>query len=426
MSVQIEIDKQGSVFTCLDLITGKVVFNVGKNTTETVSSINVKLEGVSKTRLLVPKENEPHDSRNKKAHIEIHKLLYQVKTIFPPEQVRKSQEAAGSSGETDFTLPAGKHTYPFSFRIPINNSCRPLDSLFSKLSIKEGNVEYAKDAEYHTKNTLPPSLHSLPGESQGEGGSIRYYIKATVNRPQFYKTNVRREAFFAFLPIDPPRAAAKGEIYARREHLLHFPPLTPLPKKRGFWGKSKPEIQTPLHPNEEPRFTIEARLPSPAVLAPKEPFGLRIIMVKLAPFKTPVVLRQIQLRLVMTTYITAHEHSKKVTLTVPLFNTSTDYRLGIPIPYTFSPTDTRPRAQLEADPRIWENWVLPENISPSFRTCNIARNYQLEVTLGVSLGENAAVDVSKPSEIILYHLTAHTGLANPPPHPHRSLHWLHA
>lgn len=39
-----------------------------------MSSINVKLEGVSKTRLLVPKENESHDSRNKKAHIEIHKV----------------------------------------------------------------------------------------------------------------------------------------------------------------------------------------------------------------------------------------------------------------------------------------------------------------------------------------------------------------
>ncbi|KAF8458021.1 hypothetical protein BGX38DRAFT_1155113 [Terfezia claveryi] len=396
MSVRIEIDKQGSVFTCLDLITGRVVFNVEKNTTETVSSINVKLEGVSKTRLLGPKENDLHDNprSSKKVHIEIHKLLYQVKTVFPPEQIRKSQEAAGGSGETDFTLPAGTHTYPFSFRIPINNSCRPLDSLFSKLTVKEGNLEYARDAEQHTKNTLPPSLHSQPGGSQGEGGSIRYYIKATVNRPQFYRMNVRKEAFFVFLPIDPPREVAQAEVFARREHLLHFPLLTPLPKKKkGFWGKSKePEIQTALHPNEEPRFTIEARLPSPPVLVPKKPLSLRIIMAKLAPFKTPVVLRQVQLRLFMTTLITAHEHSKKVTFTVPLFNTYTDYRLGMPIPYTFGPTDALPGAQLEADPRIWENWVLPENISPSFRTCNIARSYQLEVTLGVSLGEGGIVD----------------------------------
>lgn len=411
MSVRIEIDKQGSVFTCLDLITGRVVFNVEKKTTETVSSIIVKLEGVSTTRLLVPKENELHDNprSSKKVHTEIHKLLYQVKTVFPPEQIRISQEAAGSSGETDFTLPAGTHTYPFSFRIPINNSCRPLDSLFSKLSVKGGNLEYARDAEHHTKNTLPPSLHSQPGGSQGEGGSIRYYIKATVNRPQFYRMNVRKEAFFVFLPIDPPREAAQGEIFARREHLLNFPLLTPpLPKKKkkGFWGKSKePEIQTPLYPNEEPRFTIEARLPSPPVLVPKEPLSLRIIMAKLAPFKTPVVLRQVQLRLFMTTFITAHEHSKKVTFTVPLFDTHTDYRLGMPIPYTFGPTDALPGAQLEADPRIWENWVLPENISPSFRTCNITRSYQLEVTLGVSLGKGGIVDQIP----LLIPIEVHTG-----------------
>lgn len=256
---------------------------------------------------------------------------------------------------------------------------------------------YAKEAEYHTKNTLPPSLHGLPEGSQGEGGSIRYYIKATVNRPQFYRTNVRKEAFFAFLPIDPPRAVPQGEIYSRREHLLPFPLLTPLPKKKEFWWKSKkPETQTIQHPNEEPRFTIEARLPSPSVLVPREPLGLRIIMVKLAPFKTPVVLRQIQLRLFMTTYITAHGHSKKFTMAMPLFNTSTDYRLGMPIPYTFGPMDASPGVRLEADPRIWENWMLPENISPSFRTCNIARSYQLEVTLGVSLGGNAAVDVGRP------------------------------
>lgn len=227
---------------------------------------------------------------------------------------------------------------------------------------------------------------------------------------------MRKEAFFAFLPIDPPRAAAQGEIFARREHLLHFPLLTPPIKKKGFWGKSKkPEIKTPLHPNEEPRFTIEARLASPPVLVPKEPLGLRIIMTKLVPFKTSVVLRQIQLRLFMTTFITAHEHSKKVTFTLPLFNTSTDYKLGMPIPHIFGPTDALPGAQLEADPRIWENWVLPENISPSFRTCNIARSYQLEVTLGVSLGENAVVDVSKFSGImILYHLTAHAGFSKSP------------
>lgn len=283
-------------------------------------------------------------------------------------------------------------------RIPVNNACRPFDSVFSKLSLEQGGVLYAKDAEHHTKNTLPPSLHSLPGGVNGEGGNIRYYIKVTVNRPKFYLTNIRKEAAFAFLPIDPPRQVAQGEIFARREHLLRFPVVTQsMPKKKGFWGgkSKKSDIPPPSFPVEEPRFTIEARLPSPPVLVPKEPLGLRIIMVKLAPFKTPVVLKQIQLRLFMTTIITAQKYSKKVALTIPLFNTSTDWRLGMPIPYIFGPTDAPPGVPLEADKRIWEGWTLPENICPSFRTCNITRSYQLEITLGVSLGDSRAiVDVS--------------------------------
>jgi hypothetical protein len=36
------------------------------------------------------------------------------------------------------------------------------------------------------KQTLPPSLNGFPGEAE-----IRYFVKVTVNRPQFYKENPR-------------------------------------------------------------------------------------------------------------------------------------------------------------------------------------------------------------------------------------------
>lgn len=47
-------------------------------------------------------------------------------------------------------------------------------------------VEVARDTDRHVKQTLPPSIKSFPGEAE-----IRYYVKATVVRPQFYKENIR-------------------------------------------------------------------------------------------------------------------------------------------------------------------------------------------------------------------------------------------
>ena len=47
-------------------------------------------------------------------------------------------------------------------------------------------LEVAKTPTHHVKQTLPPSLSGFPGEAE-----IRYYVKVTVNRPQFFKENPR-------------------------------------------------------------------------------------------------------------------------------------------------------------------------------------------------------------------------------------------
>lgn len=47
-------------------------------------------------------------------------------------------------------------------------------------------LEVARDTNRHVRKALPPSLTGFPGEAE-----IRYYVKATVGRPQFYKENYR-------------------------------------------------------------------------------------------------------------------------------------------------------------------------------------------------------------------------------------------
>lgn len=58
--------------------------------------------------------------------------------------------------------------------------------MLTNLNITGLKVEMARDTNRHVKKTLPPSLSGFPGEAD-----IKYYVKATVIRPQFYKENLR-------------------------------------------------------------------------------------------------------------------------------------------------------------------------------------------------------------------------------------------
>ena len=47
-------------------------------------------------------------------------------------------------------------------------------------------MEMARDTNRHVKKPLPPTLSGFPGEAE-----IQYFLKATVQRPAFYKENFR-------------------------------------------------------------------------------------------------------------------------------------------------------------------------------------------------------------------------------------------
>lgn len=47
-------------------------------------------------------------------------------------------------------------------------------------------LDLLKDTNQHVKKPLPPTLSGFPGEAE-----IVYYVKATVQRPAFYKENYR-------------------------------------------------------------------------------------------------------------------------------------------------------------------------------------------------------------------------------------------
>lgn len=58
--------------------------------------------------------------------------------------------------------------------------------MLTNLNFTGLKVEMARDTNRHVKKTLPPSLSGFPGEAD-----IKYFVKATIIRPQFYKENIR-------------------------------------------------------------------------------------------------------------------------------------------------------------------------------------------------------------------------------------------
>ncbi|KAI5802441.1 hypothetical protein FPQ18DRAFT_300577 [Pyronema domesticum] len=402
MSVRIELDNthQG-VYTCLDYVSGNVILNLPSD--DTISSITVKMEGISRTRLEPPRlegalADAPREKR--RAEVEIHKLLYVVDTVFPSNDIRDATSKAG------FTLRAGQHVYPFRIRVPINSSCTKgvasgaiAGGLLQKVSfdINKVTVDYARDASRHIKGTLPPSLSGITDDVAW----IKYFLKVTVNRPQFYKTNMRQHEPFVFLPIEPPRPPpSNAESFARRKH--EFITVPPTPKSKGLFSVFGSKNMPPPSPLIPCRFSVEARLPSPPILVPNEPLPLRILITKLDPFKDALVMRMIQITLLANTFISAHELYKDELSTHLLLSIAD---MHVP----FVDVDAPVNVPIEMNPHMWRDRAVPDHVAPTFVTCNIKRSYQLKIEIGLSRADEEHYDVIS----LIHNVEVYSGIKPP-------------
>ncbi|KAF3907721.1 hypothetical protein AA313_de0208382 [Arthrobotrys entomopaga] len=371
MSLCIHLDKPaGHAYTNLDILSGHVSLDLQSD--ETISSIIVKLEGIVRTKLKEPKKYED-DRESKRWETEIHKVLYLTQTVFPADEVQKQSTTANG-----FKLKKGEYKYPFQFRIPINNICIPQTGLLKALSDIGQGFDPVKETQKqvnHVKTTLPPSLSGIPNEMAW----CRYFVKCTLVRPQFYRTNTRKLELFVLLPIEPPRPPLTSrETFAKREHIQNYQQGPPR-KKRGLFESLRGKADTPPSPIIQSRFFVEARLPSPPIITPNEPIPLRILFTKLVPFAAPIILRSLQIRLISTTHIRVHDIKHDLILSSHAHSSTA---LAVHIGYPNSPVGE----EIEADNSSWKDWTLPSSIQPSFVTCNIRRKYDLEISVGVSLG----------------------------------------
>lgn len=331
--VKVIIDRTLSegTFTNNDEISGVVKFV----TTSPVSltSIQVKLEGVSTTELIIPdrrhlRVGETNRRRDKREKVlrDVHKVLYDTMVVFPPENVRPVSKAK------EFTLPPGNYEYPFRFKIPLASECSKVSGISNKVSfntktfdlkINNGNfntlviMAAANDYitqlsnpdahlrnqksrnheleqnQYHIVGQLPPTM-----KVSDKQGSVEYFVKVTCKRLSFLKSNFRAQDPFDFLPLDLDEGGRplslqaverNREIFFRKTFNLHDPSksLPDPPTNKGFFSSlfGSSSSAPNRHSASSNSFPVhfEVRFKHPALLMPRRPPPFRLFLVTEVP-----------------------------------------------------------------------------------------------------------------------------------------------
>lgn len=397
MSIRVDLENAPSFYTNLDTIAGSVTLNL--NRPEQVGSIVVKLEGEAVTRPQVrdvwgPPGSDPRQQRrdeslaNSTIASEAHKILYKIQQVFPDDY-----HASQASPYGAFPLQQGSHTFPFRFKVPINNLCSDQEAMMSLGQANMGNAGLfgSRGARFmdgtrqlylrHVTQTLPPSFRNGNDEAD-----VRYYIKVTVQRPGLLKENWRYLVHFKFMPIEPPRAAPSGqEAYARRP--FTFQPA--LLKQRAssstsFLSKFKGDSKSP-NPDETKQqdaqsLEVSARLPHPPILTCNKPLPLRIITKRLVRNDEPVFMTALQVHLVGSTSARAQNAVSERTNRWVVLSVQD---LNVPATSASKP-GVDDEFVLPDD--VWKTRALPNTIPPSFICCNITQRYSLQLTVSLRLG----------------------------------------
>jgi hypothetical protein len=191
------------------------------------------------------------------------------------------------------------------------------------------------------------------------------------------------------VPIESPRPVTDGETYARRQHqFVHDSQPPPLPARQGsgFVEKLKRTTSVPTSPTVPPspaRISVDVRLPNPAILTCGQDIPLKILIKQLSERSELLHLQTLQIELVGHTRVRAHEIVRTETNSWVLYSGS---NLNMPIG---NPSDVE-GTETEVSKEFWYGQKLPDTVAPSFVTCNIARSYEVVISVGLAYGSPKA------------------------------------
>lgn len=160
-------------------------------------------------------------------------------------------------------------------------------------------------------------------------------------------------------------------------------------------GHSAPAI-TP------PQICIDARLPDPAIVTCNEALPLRIVLTKLNESPATIYLQLLQIELIAKTNVRAHFLTRNnLTSTVVISKSNMRTRL---------PENNK---VMSIDRSHWSGIPLPNNVAPSFDTCNISRSYDLHIKVGLLHGLEDQVFPELVVETLVMPVLVYSGIRPP-------------
>lgn len=190
-----------------------------------------------------------------------------------------------------------------------------------------------------------------------------------------------------FFPIEPIRGPLnKRESFARRTH--QFVPSINVPGKAGVFRKpSFPTTESTIAP---PNVSVDGRLPDPAIITCNEPLPLRILVSKLNDSPATLFLQLLHIELVGYTNIRAHELRRQEVGSWMIMSSA-----NMRMPLNDVIASEKESNVWDIDPKAWNQYPLPNTVSPTFVTCNLSRKYELHIKVGLAWGSGNNINVCR-------------------------------
>jgi hypothetical protein len=147
----------------------------------------------------------------------------------------------------------------------------------------------------------------------------------------------------------------------------------------------QPDLSEPISPrSQEPIYEIEATLLNGPFLVLGQPIPLRVEITHLPGLSSnySVSLHDFQSMLIETTEVRATGLSESKTRSW-IIQTMANLRQNLVPGY-----DDMAEPVLRVDESVWTRHVVPTFLTPTFETCNVSRNFKLEVRLGIWFGQD--------------------------------------
>lgn len=465
ISVEIDKSKTGGTFTNYDVIRGTVHLKVGSEIT--LNSIQVKLEGVGTTHMYIKRVNGRGKQETKRLS-ETHKLLYDTSIVFPPKNVR---DVATSS---KFTLIPGEYSYSFQFKIPLKNSCFRHDipngsqnhtynrlppsisglgefatiKYFIKVTANRSSLFKMNLRSYDPFVFLPIDSPSLLNRDEDARQSfvrkeivfpnkipeiVACYAKASPAKVVQYEKTPRAQdnpqarrsqGFLKSLFFGPEQPALPVSNYTRRGSANSVKTTTSsVPQTTHVYRPKVKPIDLPVY--------FEARFKYPAYMIPtKRPnFKLYFISKHSSQFyELPngessglgyIYMKSLQITLHTNTKVHIEGYTQDKTTSQDLLKLSNvNYKFDL---HDVKIANVRNIAsgsstlyELEIPKEVYKDAIVPDDVAPTFRSCNIERSYSLSINTSFSSGKRITSQDPLISTSLITGINIYSGLQNSP------------